>query len=263
MKASAALFDRISAPAAGVTVLIYHCVGGRTASAVDLPVGLFREQMAWLADSGCVISLDAAIQRLAVAGPSEAETSIVVTFDDGTADWSTTVMPILVELDVPATFYVATSFIEDQRPFPGGGRPDSWGGLADMVSTGLATIGSHTHRHVLLDRVDAATARDEVDRSAGMIEEKLGRQCQHFAYPKALVGSSEAQAEVRRRFASAALAAGRVNVAGSADLHRLWRTPIQRQDGMRWFKRKATGGLRLEGALRERVNRTRYADSIV
>ena len=96
-----------------------------------------------------------------------------------------------------------------------------------------------------------------------MIEEKLGRQCQHFAYPKALVGSSEAQAEVHRRFASAALAAGRVNVAGSADLHRLWRTPIQRQDGMRWFKRKATGGLRLEGALRERVNRTRYADSIV
>ncbi len=66
-------------------------------------------------------------------------------------------MPALVERGLPATFYVATDFVEGQRSFPDDGRPVSWAGLADMVSTGLATIGSHTHTHRVMAGLDSST----------------------------------------------------------------------------------------------------------
>ena len=63
---------------------------------------------------------------------------------------------------------------------------------------------------------------------------------------------------MRRRFRSAALAANRVNRAGHTDLHRLWRTPIQRSDAPQFFAGKARGGLRLEGELRSLAGRVKY-----
>ncbi len=61
-----------------------------------------------------------------------------------------------------------------------------------------------------------------------------------------------------RRFTTAALARSRVNEPGRTDLHRLWRTPIQRSDGHDFFVAKAAGGLRLEGELRELIARVKY-----
>ena len=147
----------------------------------------------------------------------------MLTFDDGTADWPDVVLPALVERGLPATFYVATDFVERGAPFPDDGRPVSWAGLADMAATGLATIGSHTHTHRVLAGASAADAADEVARSVGLIEERLGRPCRHFAYPKAIAPSPAAEVVVRRRFATAALAGNIANVAGATDLHRLGR----------------------------------------
>ena len=264
VKVAAAGLDLVGGPKPGVTVLIYHRVGARTGSAVDLPLPLFRDQIAYLAASGRVISLDEAVRRFGGgAGSVVPSDGVVVTFDDGTSDWPEPVMPVLTEFHVPATFYVATSFVDGTQEFPGGGQPVSWSGLRDMVSTGFAVVGSHSHSHALLDRVDGSTARDELDRSSRMIEDRLGRPCRHFAYPKALLGSPAVEDEVRRRFESAVLAGGRVNVPATTDPFRIWRTPIQTADGMRWFSRKAVGGMRLEGLLRERISSTRYADSII
>jgi len=123
------------------------------------------------------------------------------------------------------------------------------------------TIGSHTHSHLLLDRADGPTTADELDRSVGLIGDRLGVAVDHFAYPKALAGSPAADAEVRRRFRTAAIAGTRLNRWTSTDLHALTRTPIQVTDGMRWFARKADGGLRLEDDLRRRANRRRYAEA--
>jgi hypothetical protein len=74
-------------------------------------------------------------------------------------------------------------------------------------------------------------------------------------------GSLAADAAVRARFASAALAGCRANVAGRTDVYRLARSSIQKADGMRWFERKVCGGMGFEDALRSRLNRRRYADA--
>ena len=255
MKQVLAQGDRVVKPAAGVTILIYHRVGGGSDSEVDLDVDAFRRQLEHLRDHHHVVPLDAVPELL--AAPSD-ERHVVVTFDDGTDDFCDHVVPALVEYDVPATLYAATHFIDSGEPFPWGAPPATWNGLRDAVATGLVTIGSHTHTHALLDRADPAEIGDELDRSIELIGTEIGVAPAHFAYPKALPGSDAAEAEVRRRFTTAALARSRVNEPGATDLHRLWRTPIQRSDGHDFFVAKAAGGLRLEGELRNLVARVKY-----
>src|SRR5690606_4613381 len=105
-------------------------------------------------------------------------------------------------------------FVENGRGFPDGGQPVSWEGLQEMSTSELVTVGSHTHSHRVLAGVSGDEAAEELDRSIGLIEERLGVPCRHFAYPKAIAGSPAAEVAVRRRFVSACLAGNRVNRRG-------------------------------------------------
>src|ERR1700722_5241928 len=86
LKRAAAAHDLVRRPQPGLVVLCYHRVGSRTASRVDLPSWLFEEQVARLAAGPGVADLDGALAALAGPPPSEPG-SVVVTFDDGTADF--------------------------------------------------------------------------------------------------------------------------------------------------------------------------------
>ena len=263
MKSASAALDKVRRPRPGVVVLIYHRVGGASGLEFDLPVDVFEAQAEALAASGRVVPLGDALTRLAQSADRADAASggdpVVVTFDDGTADFANEALPILERHRLPVTLYAATSFIDEGRPFPDDGRPLSWRGLADACATGLVEVGSHTHGHVLLDRLPPDEVADELDRSIELIGEHLGRPPLDFAYPKAVPGSPTADQAVRRRFRSAALAGTRPNPFGATDPYRLARSPIQRSDGMRWFERKVGGGMAIEDGLRRVLNRWRYA----
>ena len=243
----------------GTVVLIYHRVGAHSALDVDLATPDFERQVAWLAHDQRTVRLEGSLEAMQ-SGADPDRHQIVVTFDDGTADFADTALPILVEHRVPVTLYLATAFVEEQRRFPDDGRPLSWAALRDACATGLVDVGSHTHTHAVLDRLPADRIADELDRSKQLIEERLGRPCRDFAYPKALPPSPDADIAVRARFRTAALAGTRANRSGKTDLHRLARSPIQRSDGMKHFEKKAAGGMALEDALRRVANRWRYRD---
>lgn len=261
VKAAVGAADRLGRRHRGITVLIYHRVGGGSGSQVDLDPALFEAQVEFLAVGGRVITLDDALRRLVSTVPAHDGDvdPVVITFDDGTADFTETALPILVRHRIPSVLYVATDFVERGRPFPGAGRPVSWTALADALTTGLVTVGSHTHTHALLDRT--AAPAEELDRSIELIGERLGVVAEHFAYPKAVAGSVRADTAVRQRFRSAALAGTRANRYGATDPWRLARSPIQVSDGMRWFHRKLDGGMGLEDSLRSILNRRRYASA--
>jgi peptidoglycan/xylan/chitin deacetylase (PgdA/CDA1 family) len=261
LKVAAAGRDTVVRGRGGAVVLLYHRVGARTPLAIDLPTALFTDQVGELAAAGRIVSLDGLLA--AVARPEEpAVHPVALTFDDGTADFADTALPVLVDAAAPATLYVATDFVDRGRSFPHDGRPLSWAALRDVVSTGLVTIGSHTHTHALLDRLPPGDVADELDRSVKLIEDHLGVTPEHFAYPKALLGSEAAQAAVRDRFRSAAIAGTRANPYGGTDPYRLFRSPVQVADGMRWFRYKARGGMGLEDDVRRLVNRRRYEGAV-
>lgn len=259
LKRAAAALDRLRPPPPGLVVLIYHRVGGRVPMELDLPTPTFEAQMSHLAEHAAVGTLDEGLAAVEHPPPRGGERPVAVTFDDGTADFVEDALPVLVRHRIPVTLYLATAFVEEQRPFPGDGRPLSWAALADACSTGLVSIGSHTHSHALLDRVDPRTAADELERSTALITERLGVVPAHFAYPKALAPRDPAvEAEVRTRFVSAAVSGTRPNRPGRTDRWRLRRSPVQRSDGMQHFSAKVAGGMWFEDAARAALNRWRY-----
>lgn len=58
----------------------------------------------------------------------------------------------------------------------------SWGMLAEMTRHGV-TVGSHTKSHSLLANEDWDTVIDELKGSRHVLEQNLGIQVRHFAYP--------------------------------------------------------------------------------
>ncbi|WP_024326800.1 polysaccharide deacetylase family protein [Thioalkalivibrio sp. AKL19] len=102
---------------ARLSILIYH----RVLPAPDplLPgdphADEFRWQMRLLARSMNPLPLDEAVDRLQ-AGTLPAR-AVSVTFDDGYADNAEVALPILREAGVPATFFIATGYLDGGRMF--------------------------------------------------------------------------------------------------------------------------------------------------
>ena len=244
-------------PTSGLVVLAYHRVGGEGTSQMDLPLDRFRDQVARLADTARVLSLDQALDEFA-AGRPDSDPGLVLTFDDGTADFADHVVGVLDEFELPATVYVATEPVLTGERWPDGAAPLSPEALTEVAGHRLVTIGCHTHAHLLLDREPPSVVAADLDRSIEVLIELTGRPPEHFAYPKALAPSAANGVLVRERFVSAAVAGTRPNRVGRTDPYRLARSPIQRSDTPRDVAHKFAGGMRLEDDVRRLVQRVTY-----
>ncbi len=259
-KRLAFVLDDVRPKTVGDVVLAYHRVGARTPSPVDMSASMFERQMAHLRAAHDVMTLDEldAYHRF---GKHSKQFGVVVTFDDGTADFVDVALPILARYAIPVTLYLATGPVDSQRNFPANGVPVSWSALRDALSTGLVTIGAHTHTHRMLDRCSLAEATAEIDTCIARIEDELGVTPTHFAYPKAVASDERGRgvdALVRDRFDTAAIAGTRTNVRGATDRWRLHRSPIQNADLWEGFRRKVDGGMQTEDDVRRVINLVRY-----
>jgi peptidoglycan/xylan/chitin deacetylase (PgdA/CDA1 family) len=110
-----ALFDW-SAPAgprARLSLLIYHrVVRAADPLFLDIPdAGRFERTMLWVKQWFNVLPLPVAVERLRLGTLPARPLSI--TFDDGYADNEAVALPILSRLEMPATFFIATGFLDD------------------------------------------------------------------------------------------------------------------------------------------------------
>jgi peptidoglycan/xylan/chitin deacetylase (PgdA/CDA1 family) len=102
---------------AGLSILIYHRVlpAADPLREGDPDAEGFRWQMRLLARHFNVLPLQDAVRRLREGSlPARAA---CVTFDDGYADNCTIALPILKEVGLPATFFVATAYLDGGRMF--------------------------------------------------------------------------------------------------------------------------------------------------
>lgn len=102
-------------PRARLSVFIFHRVRSQPDPLFpDEPdARRFDEMMGWLAKWFQVLPLDTAVMQLrADVLPARAA---AITFDDGYADNATHALPILRRHGLPATFFVATSFLDGGR----------------------------------------------------------------------------------------------------------------------------------------------------
>lgn len=102
---------------ARLSILIFHRVLPRPDPLQpDIPdAERFEQVLRWVARWFRVMPLDAAVDRLAARTlPARAA---AITFDDGYADNATVALPVLERVGLPATFFIATSFLDGGRMF--------------------------------------------------------------------------------------------------------------------------------------------------
>lgn len=247
-KWAAAITDPLFGKRPGPRVLIYHQVGADSGLEMDVAVDVFHSQMAWLASHGRVVGLDEAVER---AGRSVLESDdYVITFDDGHLGVYQYAFPYLAENSIPFTLYLTTApleadgYLHDDRSMP----TLNWAQVNEMVSTGLVTIGSHSHRHLDARRHDGRELESDLLVCDETIAKRTGIKPQHYAYPWGH-WSSQADPIVRARYRTASVGSG-PGLGPGFDPHRLPRLPVMASDGDLLFRRKMWGGFRLETGLR-------------
>lgn len=238
LKNGLATLGRLGTPR-GATVLIYHRVGGGTGDELDLPTESFVRQLGMLAVND-VLSLDEALDRL---DAGDTRPSVVLTFDDGFADVFENAWPLLRERRLPFTIYLASGFVGRTMKWEGStargeaGQGLTWGQLAEMVESGLCTVGSHTHNHVRPELLSEA----ELNACTDAVREHLGVTPQHFTYPWGIPVPALENA-LRARFRSASTGELGRNLP-ETDRMRLKRVPVRRTDPHRFFAAKLAGNL--------------------
>ncbi|HEX9038839.1 MAG TPA: polysaccharide deacetylase family protein [Ktedonobacterales bacterium] len=180
----------VSAHDVTIPILMYHSISTSTNplfSEWAVPPAMFEEHMAFLRRSGYTpITVSDLVRARAHGAPLPAN-PVVLTFDDAYADFYENAYPILRLFGAPATLYVPTAWVGGACDWLAADGESSrsmvtWSQLAEMSAGGIE-CGGHSHRHVQMDILSEADAREEIVTSKRLLDEHLGQETGSFAYP--------------------------------------------------------------------------------
>lgn len=174
-----------------IPILMYHSISDQANPKFrqfTVSPSLFIEHLAYLQQHMYTpITVTQLANMLSQGSPALPERPVVITFDDGFADFSTAALPALKQFGFVATLYVATAYVnatsrwlksegEEARPML------SWEQLSEISAYGVE-CGGHTHTHPQLDTIPLTAARDEITRCKQLLEEHLGQPVTSISYP--------------------------------------------------------------------------------
>jgi peptidoglycan/xylan/chitin deacetylase (PgdA/CDA1 family) len=126
----------------------------------------------------------------------EADSGVLLTFDDGFSDLYEFAFPVLVEEKVPALIFVVSGYA--------GRKNDwdvtlgklfthlSWDKIKEMHEYGI-TIGSHSHLHPDYSRSPVELVKQAMEVSFKTISDKIGERVKYLSYPFGRIRSDEWQ----------------------------------------------------------------------
>lgn len=185
----------------GFGILMYHRIApGDGCPTWNVTPDRFRQQLRGLLDLGYHPYPLRQILAASREGRPLPRKAFVVTFDDGYENVYSRAWPVLRELNVPATVFVVTAWLDAAGPFPfddwseaGSGPPESWRPMTteqarQFLRGGLVDLGCHTHSHeIYLGRPQAFAA--DVEASLAVLRDRFGVRQPTFAFPYGLAGA--------------------------------------------------------------------------
>src|SRR3989344_7169223 len=179
-------------------IVLYHRVADVKDDPHQLCVSLenFREQIKFLKENFRVIPLVQLVME--VRTKKLKNKTVAITFDDGYADNLHSALPILQELNVPATIFLTAGYMGSNRPFywdaPEGadlnertisesGRPMTLDEAKTLSKARIIEIGGHTINHPKLAKIAENEQSNEIVEGKKIIEEITGFPILSFAYP--------------------------------------------------------------------------------
>ncbi|HWJ30792.1 MAG TPA: glycosyltransferase [Gaiellaceae bacterium] len=183
----------------GTPILMYHAIGGvhEPPSRWVVPQDRFRRQVGWLARNGyTAITLEELVRYRAEHRLPPAK-AVVLTFDDGYADFVERALPVLDQFDFPATVFLVTATGGMKTWHVGGGNGDGRRLLTLQDASRLKDridFGAHTRTHPSLPSLDPDDVAAEVAGSKRELESVIGGPVASFAYPYGDVNDEVAEA---------------------------------------------------------------------
>lgn len=238
-------------------ILTYHSISDGD-SPLKIPPALFAEQMEWLARKAKGIELGGLLE-----GDYDMldARSVVLTFDDGYADFYTHAAPILLKHKLPATVFLPTAFVGRTNAWPG--QPAwvkeeplmNWEQIKELAQAGI-NFGSHTVNHPDLTTLPPADVDRELAESKREIEQRAGQNIvEHFCYPYGKWNQTVRDATMHHYKSACSTIAGTVR---DTDDHRLLpRVDAHYVRNPRWFRAMFTRRFEAYIAARRMIRRVR------
>lgn len=117
---------------------------------------------------------------------------VAFTFDDGYMECYDVFAPVLESFGVNALFFVNPNYVEGDETYirhfnshivlTPGKQPMRWEHLDELARRGHI-IGAHTMDHYMINTDDDETLRYQIATCKTVIEERLQRPCDYFAFP--------------------------------------------------------------------------------
>jgi peptidoglycan/xylan/chitin deacetylase (PgdA/CDA1 family) len=192
-------FTTVSAPAdvvapgpsaINVPILTYHYIRvnpdryDRLGFALSVTPADFAAQMDWLERSGYHPITTEDLYRYLQGARGLPSRPVILTFDDGYADFFTTALPILRSHDFKAVAYVVSGFV-------GQGGYMTAGQVREADRSGIE-IGSHTVSHANLATASYGASWAQITQSKQFLEQVVGHPVVSFCYPSGKFNSSVA-----------------------------------------------------------------------
>jgi peptidoglycan/xylan/chitin deacetylase (PgdA/CDA1 family) len=244
---------KIAGPKAGtrVPILMYHSISenlfGKSHPYYQINTAprVFVEQMRSLRHMGYKTLAPGAVVE-GFRSAADLTKTFVITFDDGYRDFVKEALPVLKECGFTATIYLATDRIQDAPITFDGAEYLTWSEVRELSKEGME-FGSHTITHPILREQKPGEVRNELRRSKGIIEDKLGSPVVSFAYPYAFPEEDAAFKKfLDAELQSAGYHDGVTTILGRASRldHRFFlpRLPVNSWDDQRFLKAKLEGG---------------------
>ena len=214
-------------------LLLYHSVSDRSDGDGDLwtvSVNDFKEQMTALLTGGFTPLSVSAFVELRRSGNLPAR-PVVITVDDGLADFYDGALPVLARLGIPATLFVVADDVGGVARWlsPGLGvarRMLTWAQLRVAAHAGIE-LASHGLTHAELDVLSIETARKEISESKALLEDRLDTPVTAFSYPHGYY-DGRTRAAVRDAGYESACAVGHTLSKRDEDRFRLSRVMVHR-----------------------------------